>query len=287
MTRLFVFSAFLFRTFVLALACAALFGGARGAAADDLFDSGKLLMTGGVSPIEGAGGGGLVPWALITGYGTRDAIGGNVHYTYVGLNDYDLQTGGVAVGLFDRVELSYARQAFQTGDTGATLGLGRGFTFHQDIIGAKVRLFGDAIFDQDIWLPQVSVGAQYKINDRTATVKSLGAKDDTGVDYYVAASKLFLAQSVLATPRSAPRAPISTASSASAAARTTITACSSRARWPICCIARSRSARNFAASRTTSPSPRKRMPATFSPPSSSTRTSRSPPLTSCWATSPP
>ncbi|HEU0071768.1 MAG TPA: DUF3034 family protein [Alphaproteobacteria bacterium] len=198
MTRLFAFLVSPFRSLAIALVCAALFGGARGAAADDLFDSGKLLMTGGVSPIEGAGGGGLVPWALISGYGTRDAIGGNVHYTYVGLNDYDLQTGGVAVGLFDRVELSYARQAFQTGDTGATLGLGRGFTFHQDIIGAKVRLFGDAIFDQDGWLPQVSVGAQYKINDRYATVKSLGAKDDTGVDYYVAASKLFLAQSVLA-----------------------------------------------------------------------------------------
>lgn len=198
MTRLFLSASFLSSVTVTTLACAIVCGSPRQAAADDLFDSGKLLMTGGVSPIEGAGGGGLVPWALITGYGTRDAIGGNVHYTYVGLNDYDLQTGGLALGLFDRVELSYARQAFQTGDTGATLGLGRGFTFHQDIIGAKVRLFGDAIYDQDSWLPQVAVGAQYKINDQRATVKSLGATDDAGVDYYLAASKLFLAQSVLA-----------------------------------------------------------------------------------------
>lgn len=35
-------------------------------------NGGRLLLTGGVSTIEGAGGGGLVPWALIGGYGTRD-----------------------------------------------------------------------------------------------------------------------------------------------------------------------------------------------------------------------
>ena len=36
-------------------------------------DQGKLLATGGVSQVEGAGGGGLVPWALITGYGSVDS----------------------------------------------------------------------------------------------------------------------------------------------------------------------------------------------------------------------
>lgn len=175
-----------------------LLAGASPSLADELFDSGKLLATGGVSQIEGAGGSGLVPWALITGYGTRDAIGANVHYTFVGLSDFDLNTGGIAVGLFDRVELSYARQAFNTKDTGILLGLGQGFTFHQDIVGAKVRLFGDAIYDQDKWLPQVAFGAQYKANDRHGTLTAIGAKDDEGVDYYLAASKLFLAQSLLA-----------------------------------------------------------------------------------------
>ena len=32
------------------------------------FDEGRLLSTGGVSSVEGEGGG-LAPWALITGYG--------------------------------------------------------------------------------------------------------------------------------------------------------------------------------------------------------------------------
>jgi len=34
--------------------------------------SGKLLLTGGVSQIEGAAGGGLTPWAVIGGYGTGE-----------------------------------------------------------------------------------------------------------------------------------------------------------------------------------------------------------------------
>lgn len=163
----------------------------------DTFDGGKLLATGGVSQVEGTGGGGLANWALITGYGTRDGIGGNIHYTAVPLPDYSLQSAGVAVGLFDRLELSYAWQEFDTRDVGTALGLGRGFTFHQNIFGAKLKLLGDAVYDQDSWLPQISVGLQHKENDRGAIIAAVGGKGSVGTDYYIAASKLFLAQSLL------------------------------------------------------------------------------------------
>src|SRR5258708_6478851 len=83
----------------------------------DWFDSGKLLATGGVTQLEGAGGSGLVPWALITGYGTRDAIGANAHYTYIKVSNFTLQSEGFAVGLFDRVELSYDRHQFDSHST--------------------------------------------------------------------------------------------------------------------------------------------------------------------------
>lgn len=162
-----------------------------------LFDSGKLLATGGVSQLEGAGGGGLAPWALITGYGTDSGIGANAHYTIVAVDDFTLQTAGVAIGLFDRVELSYARQEFDTQSTGALLGLGRGYKFGQDIWGVKVRLFGDAVYDQDSMLPQVAVGAQWKIADRPAVLAFVGARDHEGVDYYLAATKVLLDQSLL------------------------------------------------------------------------------------------
>lgn len=163
----------------------------------DLFDGGKLLATGGVSQVEGSGGGGLANWAMITGYGTRDGVSANAHYTGVFLSDYTLHTAGVAVGLFDRVELSYAWQGFDTQDVGATLGLGRGFTFHQNIFGAKVKLVGDAVYDQDDWLPQISVGLQHKENDRAPVIAAIGGRGSIGTDYYIAASKLFLAQSLL------------------------------------------------------------------------------------------
>lgn len=111
--------------------------------------------------------------------------------------DFTLHSGGVAAGLYDRVELSYARQWFDTGAAGGRLGLGDGFTFHQDIFGAKVRLFGDAVYDQDTWWPQTSVGVQYKKNDRGAIISAVGGRSDEGVDVYLAASKLFLAHSLL------------------------------------------------------------------------------------------
>ena len=162
-----------------------------------MFDEGKLLATGGVSAVEGEGGGGLAAWALIGGYGTRDGMGVNAHYTYVGLPDYQLTSPGIAIGLFDRLELSYAWQAFDTEATGAALKLGQGFTFHQNIYGAKLKLLGDAVYDQDSWLPQIAVGLQHKENDRGAVIAAVGGKASVGTDYYLAATKLFLAESLL------------------------------------------------------------------------------------------
>ncbi|MBU6248882.1 MAG: DUF3034 family protein [Xanthomonadaceae bacterium] len=160
--------------------------------------SGKLLLTGGVSQIEGAAGGGLTPWAVIGGYGTQDQIGANAFYTRVNVQDYHLDDAGALVGIDNRVEFSVAQQRFNTEDVGAALGLGRGFTFRQNVVGVKVRLFGDAVLEQDSWVPQVSVGAQYKKNNQGAILHAIGAKSDHGIDYYVSATKLYLSQSVLA-----------------------------------------------------------------------------------------
>ena len=168
-----------------------------GPQASPLLDSGRLLLTGGVSNIEGAGGGGLATWATITGYGSNDGVGANVHGTYVGVQDYSLSDYGVAVGLFNRVELSYARQEFDTGSTGKLLGLGQGFTFGQDVYGAKVRIIGDLVYDQDTLLPQIAAGVQYKVNDKGPIIHAVGGKDSSGTDYYIAATKLFLQYNLL------------------------------------------------------------------------------------------
>lgn len=177
------------------------FGAAGTALADPVtvpaFDEGKLLLTGGVTTVEGSGGGGISTWSTITGYETRDGIGANVHATYVKVPDFSLRAYGASVGLYDRVELSYQRQEFDTGRTGGKLGLGDGFTFNQDVFGAKVRLVGDLVYDQDSWLPEIAVGAQYKKNDKGAIIHAVGGRSDHGTDYYISATKLFLGQSLL------------------------------------------------------------------------------------------
>ncbi|NEX62488.1 DUF3034 family protein [Noviherbaspirillum galbum] len=161
-------------------------------------DMGKLLATGGVSQIEGAGGGGLTPWALITGYGTRDSVGANVHATLVRTQDYELKSAGVAVGVGDRLELSLSRQLFK--GTGAALD---GVGLSQDIAGIKLRLAGDAVLEQDSPLPQISAGVMAKRNGGVtglpgvSSVTQLGARRESGIDYYVSATKILLDHSLL------------------------------------------------------------------------------------------
>jgi hypothetical protein len=164
---------------------------------EDPDTGGKLLLTGGVSQIEGAGGGGLTPWALIGGYGSEGQWGGSAFYTRVNVDDYHLDDFGVMVGWNDRVEVSLSQQRFDTEKVGAALGLGEGYTFTQDTLGVKLRVAGDAVLDSDRAMPQIAVGVQYKRNNRGDLLKAIGAEDDHGVDIYVSATKLFLAQGVL------------------------------------------------------------------------------------------
>ncbi len=159
--------------------------------------SSKLLLTSGVTNIEGSAGGGLTPWAIIGGNGTKEQVGGTVFYTNVRTNDYTLNTGGALVGLFDRVELSFAQQKFDTREVGGALGLGNGYKFTQKVYGVKIRVAGDAVLEQDSWLPQIAVGLQHKENDRGELLHALGIKRDKGTDFYVSATKLFLSSSIL------------------------------------------------------------------------------------------
>lgn len=138
--------------------------------------------------IEGAAGGGLTPWALISGYGTREQVGGSVFHTRARTTgNFDLSLGGVSVGFNNRVELSYSQQRFGLSDTVP------GEKIRMHTLGAKVRLFGDAVYDQDLWLPQVSAGIQYKKNEDFDLVpKALGAEKSSDVEYYLSATKLYL-----------------------------------------------------------------------------------------------
>jgi hypothetical protein len=162
-------------------------------------ESGKLLLTGGVSSIDGAAGGGLTPWAVTGSYATRGQFGATAHVTGVHTGDYSLATYGAAVSYGERIEVSLARQDFDARDNLGPLGL-FGLHLKQDIFGVKLRVAGDAVLDSDTLMPQIAVGAEYKRTDAGALGPTLfgplGAKD-SGTDLYVSATKLFLAQGIL------------------------------------------------------------------------------------------
>ncbi len=162
-------------------------------------ETGKLLLTGGVNTVDGAAGGGLTPWAVIGSLATEGEIGFTAHATRVNTKDYGLSTYGAAIGWNERVEVSLAKQDFDTGITGVLLGA-PGLRLKQDILGVKVRVAGDAVLDSDSLMPAISVGLQAKSLGSTAldpTLSALGAKR-SGTDFYVSATKLFLAQGILA-----------------------------------------------------------------------------------------
>ena len=163
-----------------------------------LVDGGaRLLLTGGVSTIEGAAGGGLVPWALIGGYGAKNEVGLQAFATGVTTRDFRLYAYGASANLGDRVEISLARQNFHLRSLAGAIGLGSDYTISQTIIGAKVRLIGNAVLDQNTLLPQISVGAEHKINDDTTVVGGALGLKRADTDFYLAASKLFLGQNLL------------------------------------------------------------------------------------------
>jgi hypothetical protein len=148
----------------------------------------RLEWTGAVTQVEGVGGGGLVPWALIGGLGTDAQVGATAFVTQVSTQDFVLRAVGASVDVDNRVEISAARQRFDAGSVVPGLILG------QDIVGLKVRLAGDAVFDADEWLPQIALGAQWKrTRDFDRIPRAVGAAHGEDVDFYVSATKVYFA----------------------------------------------------------------------------------------------
>lgn len=166
-------------------------------------DTGKLLLTGGVSSIDGAAGGGLTPWAVIGTNATEGEMGVSAHVSRATTQDYSLNTMGVAFAFNDRLEISLARQDFDASPVTALNGLGfavqNGQRVKMDVLGVKLKVAGDAVLDSDSWMPQIAVGVEQKSVDAGSikpVLDFLGAKTN-GTDFYVSATKLFLGQSLL------------------------------------------------------------------------------------------
>jgi len=162
----------------------------------DVLSGGKLLLSNGVTTVEGSSGGGLARWATIGGRQMAGGVGLSAHGTAIELPDFGWRSYGVLLGMGDRIEVSIARADFDTRDVGALLGIGRGYTFNLDTFGAKLRVAGDVVYG-DTWMPQIAVGVEHKRSRDGALVRALGAADDRGTDYTLSATKLLLARSLL------------------------------------------------------------------------------------------
>jgi hypothetical protein len=174
-------------------------------------ETGKLLLTGGVSSITGAAGGGLTPWAVIGSNATEGEWGASAFATRAVTQNYALTSHGAALGWNERVELSVARQDFDAGAAVALNGIAPfgvqpGQHIRMDVLGLKVRVAGDAVLDADTWMPQIAIGLEHK-RVRPGSLRSvldfLGA-DTQSTDVYVSATKLLLDKGLLlsATVRS-------------------------------------------------------------------------------------
>ncbi|MEH8018803.1 DUF3034 family protein [Rheinheimera muenzenbergensis] len=143
----------------------------------------KIIATGGASNIEGSAGGGIVPWAVINGYGSSGEWAATAFATQVGVDDFTLRVQGASVSYDNNWEWSFARQTFSLDTIGGEL--------RQDVFGIKYHLAGELLYTA---MPQLSLGLQYKKHRDFALPQAVGARDNSGIDLYLAASKVLFDQ---------------------------------------------------------------------------------------------
>lgn len=135
--------------------------------------------------IEGATGGGLTPWAMLSEGKPTGSL------TWVDTGDFNLTSLAINGTIMDRVELSYARQSLDVaGQYAAGVVRNLGHTdgnINVDVFGAKIKLM-----DMSDNLPQLAAGIQYKRTDLDKGVlNAIGSGDNSGTDVYLAATKVF------------------------------------------------------------------------------------------------
>ncbi|MBY0410438.1 MAG: DUF3034 family protein [Burkholderiaceae bacterium] len=167
-------------------------------------ETGKLLLTGGVSTIAGSAGGGLTPWAVIGTNATEGEVGISAHATQAATQDYRLNGYGVALGWNEQVEIAVAKQNFDDSPAVALngvapFGIAPGQHIKMDMFSFKVKLSGDAVLDADTLMPQIAVGLEHKRvhpDSIQPVFDFLGVKS-SGTDVYVSATKLLLDRGLL------------------------------------------------------------------------------------------
>ena len=138
--------------------------------------------------LEGAGGGGINPWALISN-GGKSLVTPAVFGTYVTTGNYNLFSTGVNLSISKYVELYYDHQYLGLpgsltrvlGDVSPGLGVN---SIEQNIVGAKIQVYPGSGM-----IPAIAVGINGHFVNKTIP-HALGAKAN-GVSFYGAATGIY------------------------------------------------------------------------------------------------
>ncbi|MAS09717.1 DUF3034 family protein [Salinisphaera sp.] len=142
----------------------------------------RLWATGGVTNINGAAGGGITTWAVLNGYASDTESTVNVAVSSAQVDDFGVETVSIGFNWANRLAVTVAQNRLSVRPLDTTI--------RQQTIGLKLRLAGEALYDR---FGQYSAGMQYTHNADFGIPALLGARDSNGIDFYLAASKVFLA----------------------------------------------------------------------------------------------
>jgi hypothetical protein len=157
-----------------------------------------------VHTIEGYGGGSITPLAYLVNPGGKDEVFGlpsvSGTYVYIGENK-NLEAFCVTETLFQRLELGFSASRFGLGDVKDDVEAA-GFDLSRDDVylytmNARFLALPENSFDTK-WLPAVTVGVHYKINDgiddldndTSGAFTSLGLDNDQSVEFTLTATKM-------------------------------------------------------------------------------------------------
>lgn len=142
---------------------------------------GKLIGTGGVSSINGTGGGGLTSWASLASYADTGQIGGTVYASRADVDDFQLDVLGASATFSDRLEISAARQRFTIKATDSRI--------EQDRFSAKLRVAGDLLYGN---IPQLSFSVEHGRLRDSGTALAVGATDLQDTDFVLSAARAWI-----------------------------------------------------------------------------------------------
>ena len=145
--------------------------------------------------IEGAGGGGLNPWALIANCNIKKAVTPAVFGTYGTTPNYDVYSAGINLSISKYAEVYYAHQSMGLPQSlTSTLTSGAGSilpadvanenSIDQDIVGGKLQVYGG-----NGVIPALAVGMNYHMTSAPIPL-ALGAHAN-GADFYVAGTGIY------------------------------------------------------------------------------------------------